>query len=131
MRKILGGHLADLPRPLRRRWPKDKTPRHVSVKIYSWVGYSPGARHYYVGIAEEENPYWDKEEKGWRVCWDDPGAKGNTDHMEFLTYDKAKAWAEKVIKKRYTGKLWRVERDYSEEVERTNTGPFAYLRDGD
>jgi hypothetical protein len=74
---ILGGKWADLGDCRERRWPsKIGEKRPISVTISSWIGTSPGARHYYVEVKEENNMWWDPNENCWRELWDDQEKKG-------------------------------------------------------
>jgi hypothetical protein len=45
--------------------PQVEDPRRVTVTLSSWVGTSPGARHYYVKIEEEQNQWWCEDRSTW------------------------------------------------------------------
>lgn len=69
---VSGGHLADIPKPHRRRFPLHAIRKQlVAVEIYTWRGITLGAHHYYLDISEEANPIWDSLFCCWRCAWDD------------------------------------------------------------
>jgi len=116
---IMGGYLADIPKPHRRKFPGDH-PREVRVRLTSWIGISPGAKHWYVDIKEEDNYLWDEAEHSWRIAWDDKKGQGPSERAEFAgldARDQALRWIRKMVRERYSNKsLWKVERDYMRSV---------------
>jgi len=99
MNSSFGGNIADYPGPLKFRWPDDlKHLRELNVTIQSWKGTELNAKHYYVSIDQDDNPFWDEEEQAWRVCWDHPKQhKGTVIHERFNTLHEAILWVDRTI----------------------------------
>lgn len=48
------------------RWPsKTGEKRPIRVEVFSWVGVSPGAKHYNVRIVEHRNEFWCERDNRW------------------------------------------------------------------
>jgi hypothetical protein len=127
-REIWGGSLAEIPPPRRRRFPKHG-PRTVRVELTSWIGYSPGAKHWCAEIKEEHNPLWNSAEQAWQSAWDDKRGKGWQTRLEFAgetARDDALRWIKATLRRRYSDRgKWRIERYYMAPTER------AMPHDGD
>lgn len=63
-RYCYGGHICDVPLPHVRKYPGDE-PRVVSAKLTSWVGYAPGASHWFASLEEEHNYHW-RRKQSWK-----------------------------------------------------------------
>ena len=61
MRKhhIYGGDLKDVPLPWIRLFDDKRRHRCVTARVWTWVGITSGAEHYYARIREEDDPIWD------------------------------------------------------------------------
>ena len=73
-----------------RRWPsknkKDK--RALIVEITSWIGTSPGAKHYYLKIDEEKNQWWSSSKNDWVEIYNDTSANGYHLHADMMSEDE-------------------------------------------
>ena len=98
-----GGHLAEMPGPIKRRWPGSVSTREVSIKISTWVGHDHGAEHYTLHIEEEFNPILDEAKKVWRQCYDDHKGYGFNCEIKFPNETNAKNVAEAIIKEMFSG----------------------------
>jgi hypothetical protein len=79
--------------------------RGVEARIDSYVGISPGARHFQPIIEEEDNAFWDPACQTWRKPYGDKDCEGaNIRGPSFTTtknklgYEAAREWAENALK---------------------------------
>jgi hypothetical protein len=138
----MDGHLKDMPHPLAWYWPKGKLLRHLTCKVYSWVGTSAiGATHYYASVDEERNHVWDGEK--WTQSWPpeisyEPGSdwpefkergEGRKFDKGFLTEKAAENYINRILKKHFSPETHTIEWD------RRNQETAKYLKyrikDGD
>ncbi len=126
-----GGHLAELPKPHFRRYGKHrKELRPVRVGVHKYLGLG---QHYYVSLSEADNPIWDAKEKGWRLCWDDSGGKGELLHNRFGSLTSATLWVRTQAKKRFPASRYKLSADvsYTNLEESEEQTWFGHFKEGD
>ena len=111
-----GGQLADIPGPIRRRWPNSTTPRDVNVKITTWVGHDNNAEHYTLTIEEEFNLILNEEKHVWQNAHDDYKGIGFSCEIKFLNFIYAKNIAKAIIKEMFSGPGHKVTWEYPDEA---------------
>lgn len=90
MRMILAHHWAFLKNARIRRFPnKTGDKRDLNVTINSWIGTSPGAKHYYAIVEEEKNSWWCEAENAWVQLSCDGESSGYSMSAEVLTESEA------------------------------------------
>ena len=72
-------------------------PRPVSVKISSWVGVSPGAKHFTLVISEHKQMYWSDEDNCWCTVSKDTTSGGFEARLECYTEQQAKTLATAIL----------------------------------
>ncbi len=104
-----GGHIEDFPGPHKYRFDDKRRKRTVTVDIMSYVGWSMGAKHWYLTFSVEGNPFWSEVDEGWRECWDDPKAKYKLPaecepcmNREYLSQMEAFRAADRLTKKHFS-----------------------------
>ncbi len=82
------------------RWPSKtgKDPRKISVTINSWIGLSPGAKHYYVKVVEKDNMWWCEEKNAWVNVTIDSECGGYKLEASIITEEQAIKLAKYFIK---------------------------------
>jgi len=124
-----GGNIAELPKPRRRRYgtrKREKRPVKVSVHKYYGLG-----QHYWVSLHEDDNPIWDKKEKGWRFCWDDNEGKGRIFSEPFLSMLSAQLWIEEMVKTEFPKKHFELNTNLNGLTEEDEKVWFGTYKEGD
>ena len=119
---LSGGYIKDIPEPHVRRWPSNGR-LEVTVYINSWVGYSPGAKHWYSKVEESHNPIWNSDEQMWQQAWDDKDGRGQSFRNEFAPdgsgihpLDQARAWSLEIVKEHFgDSDLWKIHWDIMDD----------------
>jgi len=75
--RIYGGDLDKMPKPHVHFYGGERK-RPVKARVFTWIGMSMGARHWYAELKEEPNPIWDSSEHAWRVPFHDQESQGRT-----------------------------------------------------
>ena len=105
--------LKDWPGPVVRVHPHDGgLKRIVHATIRSWIGFSPGAKHYYVEIHEETNAVWYGigdigSPKGHWVHLSkeqDPEGQGRRFYAEFTDEDEARKYRDNILRRYFPTK---------------------------
>lgn len=124
-----GGKLADLSRPLVRRYgPHSPALWPVTLTITSWVNTSAlGAKHVYAVLEPEKNPLWDAKENHWRQCWDDKegewrdwGAQQELRYKCLYRHDYKKLitkWVKKMVAKYFPPDKYLIRDDNYDQVD--------------
>ncbi len=129
--------LEEIPEPRVRFFPTpDRRPREVSIKIHSWRGVVPGAKHFYADVWLEPNPVWDGRAdkfspKGvWLMHPDDAQTEFEREcPKRGRSSSKARTlqWVDAVVKRWFDG--WKITiQDFTEDVDDRT---FVYAREGD
>lgn len=76
------------------RWPsKIGEKRKIRVDISSWIGTSPGAKHTYASVVEENNQWWSESENTWVEIYSDSSKSGYSAKGDLMTEVEAVAFA--------------------------------------
>lgn len=75
-----------------RRWPGPDE-RTITVQVNSWVGISPGAKHYKAIVTEQNNQWWCEQENCWAELSCDTEKGGYSMRAECMTEDEANQMA--------------------------------------
>ena len=127
---IMGGKIADIPKPHRRRFDDKRRKREARYSITKYEGIGV---HYYAAIDEENNPIWDSSVSeftgsgpaGWRDAHDDKDGKGRYFSKQCNTMKQAQRWIDATFKKEFGPKTHKLVHKGS------NRKPKWHYKDGD
>ncbi len=77
--------------------------RRVSVDYTTFAGLSPGAKHWYVDIREEDDAVWNEDRQSWVTPSDRRGLIGNRfSNSDFKALAHARKWAEMIVEENFS-----------------------------
>lgn len=120
---IFGGNAKDYPEPHKLKSESGEK-REVTIHLLTYIGFSPGAVHYYAEVGEEDDMVWDEKENAWRKFWDHPKElKGRVFEKQFLNEANARSWIRMIVKDHFP--------DHDINVLYEGQHDWIYTREGD
>lgn len=90
--------------------------RPVTMEVTTWIGYSPGAMHYYGKVKEDDNYAWNRKQNTWFQPWDkDERFIGRSFESNFDTEEEAYRFCRCVIRENFSPETHYVRSRYCDD----------------